>query len=30
VLAIPMNIWTWLAVCWIHIVIGGSVSYKKK
>jgi hypothetical protein len=29
VLAIPMNIWTWLAVCWIHIVIGGSVSYKK-
>jgi hypothetical protein len=28
-LTIPMNIWTWLAVCWLHIVIGGSVSYKK-
>jgi hypothetical protein len=28
-LAIPMNVWTWLAVCWLHIVIGGSVSYKK-
>jgi len=29
-LAIPTNIWTWLAVAWLHIVIGGSVSYKKK
>lgn len=29
VLAIPMNIWTWLAVLWLHIVIG-SASYSKK
>ena len=29
VLAIPMNIWTWLAVIWLHIVIG-SASYSKK
>ena len=30
-LAIPTNVWTWLAVAWIHIVIGGGfVSYKKK
>lgn len=28
-LTIPTNIWSWLAVCWLHIVIGGSVSYKK-
>jgi len=28
VLAIPMNIWTWLAVLWLHIVIG-STSYKR-
>ena len=28
-LAIPTNVWTWLAVAWLHIVIGGSVSYKK-
>ena len=30
-LAIPTNIWTWLAVAWIHVVISdGFVSYKKK
>ena len=30
-LAIPTNVWTWLAVAWIHVVIGGGfVSYKKK
>ena len=28
-LTIPTNVWTWLAVAWLHIVIGGSVSYKK-
>lgn len=28
-LAIPTNVWTWLAAAWLHIVIGGSVSYKK-
>jgi hypothetical protein len=27
-LAIPLNIWTWLAVVWLHIVIG-SATYKK-
>ena len=29
-LAIPTNFWTWLAVFWLHVVIGSSVSYKKK
>ena len=28
-LAIPTNLWTWLAMFWLHVVIGGSVSYKK-
>jgi hypothetical protein len=28
-LTIPTNIWTWSAVCWLHIVIGGRVSYEK-
>ena len=28
ILAIPMNIWTWLAVCWLHVVIAGA-SYKR-
>jgi hypothetical protein len=27
-LAIPLNVWTWLAVAWMHVVIAGS-SYKK-
>lgn len=29
ILAIPMNIWTWLAVLWLHIIIS-SASYSKK
>ena len=28
-LAIPTNVWTWLAVFWLHIVIGAKASYKK-
>ena len=29
-LAIPTNLWTWLAMFWLHVVIGGGfVSYKK-
>jgi hypothetical protein len=28
-LSIPTNIWTYLATLWLHIVIGGSMSYKK-
>jgi len=27
-LAIPLTIWTWLAVCWLHVIIAG-VSYKR-
>lgn len=30
-LAIPMNLWTWLAMSWLHVVIGGGfISYKRK
>jgi len=28
-LTVPTTIWTYLATLWLHIVIGGSVSYKK-
>jgi len=28
-LSIPITIWTYLATLWLHIVIGGSISYKK-
>ena len=28
-LAVPTTIWTYLAMLWLHIVIGGSMSYKK-
>lgn len=28
-LAIPTNLWTWLAVFWLHVVIGGSISYRR-
>ncbi len=27
-LAIPLNIWTWLAVCWLHTIAVGA-SYKR-
>ena len=27
-LAIPFNIWTWLAVIWLHTVLAG-ISYRK-
>ena len=29
-LAIPTTIWTYLAMLWLHILIGGSISYKRK
>jgi len=28
-LSIPTTIWTYLAMLWLHVVIGGSISYKK-